>query len=160
MMKPPLIALLTGLCLTGCGTPDGGESTSGPYDETAMGEELVRAARERARQTGQRVLLVFGANWCADCRAMDALFQSDAAIAARLRESFVLVKLDVGRDEVPRKNAGLIARFGAAVETGIPVLVVADADGPPLNDTRHERLADSDHRDPARVLAFLNGWAK
>lgn len=159
-MKPPLIALLTGLCLTGCGTPGGGESAVGPYDETAAGDELVRTALKHAAQSDQRVLLVFGANWCADCRAMDALFQADAAIAARLRDSFVLVKLDVGRDEEPRKNARLIARFGAAVETGIPVLVVLAADGTPLNDTRRERLADSDHRDPARVLAFLSRWAK
>jgi protein disulfide-isomerase len=159
-MKPPLMALLTGLCLTGCVTSDSGKSAAGPYDDTAMGDELVRSAREHAAQSGQRVLLVFGANWCADCRAMDALFQSDAAIAARLQQSFVLVKLDVGRDEVPRRNASLIARFGAAVETGIPVLVVVDADGTPLNDTRHERLADSDHRDPAKVLLFLDRWAK
>ena len=159
-MKPALIALLTGWCLTDCLAPDGGTAASGPYDEAASGEELVRAARERAAGSERRVLLVFGANWCSDCRAMDALFQSDAAIAARLREGFEVVKLDVGRDEVPRKNAGLITRYGAAVETGIPVLVVVDSDGTLLNDTRQERLADSDHRDPAKVLAFLIQWAK
>ncbi len=159
-MKPALLALLTGWCLTGCVAPDGGTAAPGPYDEAAAGEELVRAGLARATQADKRALLVFGANWCSDCRAMDALFQSDAAIAARLRESFEVVKLDVGRDEVPRKNAGLIARFGAAVETGIPVLVVLASDGTLLTDTRQERLADSDHRDPARVLAFLNQWAK
>lgn len=158
-MKPPLITLLTATLLAGCTTPEDAGQVGGPYDETAAGEELVNAALLHAQQTGQRVLLVFGANWCSDCRAMDALFHADDAIAEQLRESFVVVKLDVGQDEMPRKNAALIARFGAAVETGIPVLVVANAEGRPLSDPRQERLADSDHGNPAKVLAFLRRWS-
>ncbi len=159
-MKPWIMALATGLVLSGCATPDGKKSTAGPYDELADGQQLVADALDQASRSGRNVLLVFGANWCADCRAMDGLFHSDREIARRLEQGFVVVKIDVGRDEVPRKNAGLIERFHAAVDTGIPVLVVVDARGVPRHDTRQERLADSAHRDPARVLDFLRRWSE
>lgn len=159
-MKPYLMLMVGALVVVGCATLDNRREIAGPYDEAAVGEELVRVALNRATQEEKRVLAVFGANWCSDCRALDALFKSDPAIAAQLRESYLLVKLDVGRNEIPRKNSALIERFGAAIETGIPVLVVVDAQGTPLNDTRKERLADSAHGEPAAVLAFLRQWSK
>lgn len=156
-MKAAWIACWAGLLLAGCTGPQG-RTPAGPYDEAASGDELVSDALAEARASGKRVLLVFGANWCSDCRALDALFHSDPAIARRLRASYVVVKLDVGRDAEPRKHAALIGRFGAAVETGIPVLVVADANGQALNNTHRERLADSAHQRPAAVLDFLDQW--
>lgn len=156
-MKPAWIACWAGLLIAGCAAPRG-RTPAEPYDEAASGDRLVSDALAQAHASGKRVLLVFGANWCSDCRALDALFQSDPAIARRLRESYVVVKLDVGREAEPRKHAHLIGRFGAAVETGIPVLVVADANGRTLNDTHRERLADSAHQRPAAVLDFLDQW--
>ena len=159
-MKTLLLTLITSLFLPAAAAGAEAIVSAGPYDETAVGETQLTEALARARPTGKRVLLVFGANWCADCRAMDALFKANVEISAQLAAGFELVKIDVGHDEVPRKNAALIKRFGVAMETGIPVLVVADAQGKPLNDTKKERLADTDHRDPAKVLSFLKQWAK
>ena len=159
-MKALLLTLIASLVLTAAAAGAEAIEAPGPYDETAVGETQLTEALARARPTGKRVLLVFGANWCADCRAMDALFKSNVAISAQLKTGFELVKIDVGRDEVPRKNAALIERLGVAIETGIPVLVVADANGKPLTDTKKERLADPDHRDPAKVLRFLKQWSK
>ena len=158
-MKTLLLTLLASLVLPAAAGAEAIEAP-GPYDETAVGETQVIEALARARPTGRRVLLVFGANWCADCRAMEALFKSNVEISAHLATGYELVKIDVGRDEVPRKNAALIERLGVAIETGIPVLVVADANGKPLTDTKKERLADTDHRDPAKVLRFLKQWSK
>ena len=158
-MKTLLFTLAASLALHAAAGAEAIEAP-GPYDEAALGATQVTEALARARPTGRRVLLVFGANWCADCRAMDALFKSSAEISAQLAAGYELVRIDVGRDEVPRKNAALIERFRVALETGIPVLVVADANGKPLTDTKKERLADTDQRDPAKVLRFLKQWAK
>ena len=159
-MKLSALILTACLLLTACAGRDGGRLATAPYDESADGERQVAEALALARQGGKRVLLVFGANWCVDCRAMDALFKSHAAIAGELAAHFVVARIEVGRHETPRKNAALIDRFGVAMETGIPVLVVADHQGRLLYETKKERLADTDHRDPGKVLAFLKQWAK
>jgi len=158
-VKTCLPLTFAGLLLVSGLVPGVAAPAAEPYDETADGAALVARALDRARHEKQRVLLVFGANWCSDCRAMDALLSSHPAIAAELKAHYVVAKIDVGRDEQPRKNAELIRRFGAAVESGIPLLLVVNEAGRALHDSRKERLADSDHREPAKVLAYLRKWA-
>src|SRR5258706_13055503 len=57
------------------------------YDETADGAKQIADALVVARKENKRVLLQFGANWCGWCHKLHKLCQSDAAIAAKLKES-------------------------------------------------------------------------
>ena len=69
-----------------------------------------------------------------------------------------MTMVDVG----PKKdwrNLDLVNRYHATIEQGIPVLVVLDETGNVLNDSREERLLDSDHQHPERVLGFLRKHA-
>ena len=153
--------LFVGLVAIGTAAGDA-TPTTGPYDETAIGCRWSSAGRDalkRAAKEGRHVLLVFGANWCSDCRALDALLKSDKAIAVELAAHFVIAKIDVGKGPDALRNETLVKRFDVAVDTGIPVLVVVDANGRLLNNTKKERLADTDHQHPAKVLAFLKKWA-
>lgn len=131
----------------------------GPYDETVDGSALVADALNRAATGGKNVLLMFGANWCSDCRAMDSLLKTDKAIAAELKSHFVLAKIDVGQGPDAFRNKSLVKRFEVAVDTGIPILVVVDTKGRLVTHTKKERLADADYEHPARVLEFLKKWA-
>lgn len=143
-----------------CGlAADSVQPNKGPYDEMTDGSVLVADALKRATNEGKNVLLVFGANWCSDCRAMDALFKSNKAIAAELDAHFVVAKIDVGKGPDEFRNGPLVKRFEVAVDTGIPVLVVVDARGRLLTHTKKNRLADTDHQHPERVLDFLKKWA-
>lgn len=159
MKAPAHLALLLPLLLTACATTKPVPAYQ-PFDEAAIGEELIRNARAASRQDHKRVLLVFGANWCSDSRSTMALFTTNGPVASAIAGSYVVTAIDVGpRGGQPRKNQPLIDQYGAAVETGIPVLVVLDEQGRPLNDTKKERLADSDHKHPEKIEAFLKQWA-
>ena len=42
-----------------------------PYDEKADAKADVQRALSDAKSSGMPVLVIFGANWCQDCRALD-----------------------------------------------------------------------------------------
>ena len=130
------------------------------YDPHADGEQQLAAALAQAQREGKRVLLNLGANWCGDSQAMHRLLRDDPKIARVLSRHYVLVRVDVNRRDGLARNAGLVARFGDPLARGIPVLLVLASDGTLLNTDPPERLADSDHEQPTKVLAYLRKWAR
>jgi len=130
------------------------------YDPHADGEQQLAAALAQAQREGKRVLLNLGANWCGDSQAMHRLLRDDPKIARVLSRHYVLVRVDVNRRDGLARNAGLVARFGDPLARGIPVLLVLASDGTLLNSDPPERLADSDHEQPTKVLAYLRKWAR
>ena len=51
----------------------------GPYDEAADAKAQIEAALSEAAQAKVPVLVVFGANWCGDCKVLDMSFKEGAA---------------------------------------------------------------------------------
>jgi thioredoxin len=66
-----------------------------PYDESANAKQDVRRALADAASRGVPMLIVFGANWCEDCRALDLALHRGKS-AALVGKSFSMVKVDVG----------------------------------------------------------------
>lgn len=125
------------------------------YDERADGAKQVDAALTRAKKENKRVLLMFGANWCGWCHRLHTLFESDSTIAAKLRQDFVVVMIDVNKGH----NAELDARYGKPTQFGLPVLVVLDADGKVVKTQDTGKLEEGDHHDPVKVLTFLKEFS-
>ncbi len=125
------------------------------YDESADGAKQIEEALARVKKENKRVLLMFGANWCGWCHRLHQLFESDAQIAAKLKQDFVVVLIDVNKSH----NADVNQRYGNPTRFGLPVLVVLDAEGKALTTQDTGKLEEGDHHDPAKVLAFLNQWA-
>jgi thiol:disulfide interchange protein len=127
------------------------------FDEAADGSAQIARALARAGKENRRVLVEWGANWCAWCRSLHALCGRDEAIRRELLYEYDVVLLDVGRMD---KHADLMGRYGVDLsKTGIPFLTVLDADGRVVanQETASLELPDKkgyDH-DPAKVLAFL-----
>lgn len=125
------------------------------YDESADAPKQIAEAVTKAKQENKRVLLQFGANWCGWCHKLHSLFQSNAEIAAKLRESYVVVLVDVNKDH----NKDINQRYQNPTRFGLPVLVVLDGAGTALVTHDTGKLEEGDHHDPKKVLAFLDQWA-
>lgn len=130
----------------------------GPFDKSADAKSQVSHAIVEAHEFNKNVLLVFGANWCSDSRATVKLFETNSLISTLLKDSYVLERIDVGPKNSGR-NADLVEQYHATIDQGIPVLVVLNDSGRPLNDTRRERLADEDHKHPERIVEFLERFS-
>ena len=84
-------------------------AASGPpaiYDEEADANAAIRATLAEAEKAKLPVLVVFGANWCGDCRMLDATFKHGP--------SAPLISRDALDDERRRDHACLRDRASSA----------------------------------------------
>jgi thiol:disulfide interchange protein len=149
-----LLAAILGLPVSGADTP---ATSSRPaiYDENAEGAKQIAAALTVAKKENKRVLLQFGANWCGWCHKLHKLCQTDAEIAAKLKEAYVVVLIDVNKGH----NGDINKQYGNPTRFGLPVIVILDAEGKVLTTQDTGKLEAGDHHDPKKVLAFLDAWA-
>ena len=115
---------------------------SGPppiYDEAADAKAAVQAALADAQQAGRPVLVVFGANWCGDCRMLDATFKSGPS-APLIAQHFKVVKVDVGRFD---RNVDIAEKYNVPLKKGIPAVAVLSPQGKLLYATEGGELADA-----------------
>jgi thioredoxin 1 len=53
------------------------------YDEAADARADIERGRAQAAAGGKRVLIVFGANWCGDCRVLDLTMKQGSSSSSR-----------------------------------------------------------------------------
>jgi thioredoxin len=122
-----------------------------PYDEAADAKAAIRAALVQAHRERVPVLLVFGANWCPDCRVLDAALHEGRS-AALIERDFRVVKVDVGRFD---RNLDVAARYGVPIRKGIPAVAVVAPDGRVVYATREGELADARHMGADGLYSFF-----
>ena len=144
MRKIPLILLGALLAASAVGAPL-------PYDETADAKAAVRQALAAAKQSRTPVFVIFGANWCEDCRALDRAIQSGKSAELLARE-FKVVKVDIGNFD---RNLDLVATYGNPIKKGIPAAVVLSPNNEVLYATRAGELADARRMSESGIYDFL-----
>ncbi len=155
-----LIGLAVALFGFGCSTAPKPIRSSEIYDPSADGEVQMKTALARARKEQKLLLLDLGANWCSDSQAMYRLLTSDPALKREIREHYLLTLIDVNDRDGANRNQTLLHRLNSPLTRGIPMLLILKPDGTVLNTDATERLSDDSHIDPARVLAYLQKWAR
>lgn len=124
------------------------------YPEHADAKAQIHQALLTAGMESKRVIVVFGADWCPDCRALDLYFH-DPGNASLLQHNFVLVHVNVGRFD---KNLNVAKTYGVPLKKGIPALVVLDHTGHVLYAQKNGQFADMHELSPSTVTAFLQKW--
>lgn len=124
------------------------------YPADADSHAEIREAEERAAAGHERVLLVFGANWCYDCHVLDLAFHRPDF--APVMASYEVVHVDLGPDET--KNADLVKEFDVPLNKGIPVLAVIESDGKLVVSQKNGEFEDARSLTPGVLLEFLNRW--
>jgi protein disulfide-isomerase len=129
------------------------DRTKRPYDEAADAHAAVAAARGTAAAQKKAVLLVFGANWCPDCRVL-AGAMADEPLAAEIAARYVVVEIDVGNWN---KNLDVVQAWGNPIAKGIPAIVIADPKGDVLYATRAGELANARRMGSDAFAKFFAG---
>ena len=122
-----------------------------PYDERADPRADLQHALTEAQEQHKDVLIIFGANWCEDCRDLDKAMHSSSA--ALIEARFVVVKVDVGNFN---KHLDLVRQYGDPIRHGIPAAVVLSAADEVLYATRAGELADARRMGDNGIYEFFS----
>jgi len=123
-----------------------------PYNEAADAKAEIEQALATAGTTKRNVLVIFGANWCEDCRALDASLKSQKN-AELLAKEFVVVKVDVGNFD---RNGTLTTRYGNPTKKGIPAAIVLAPNNQTLYATRAGELSNARRMSESGVYEFFS----
>lgn len=119
----------------------------------------VDAALARARTSGKRVLLVMGANWCSDSRALAGWLGTER-FAELIAREYELVFVNIGQ---PRTGDGhnlhIARRFGLAELPGLPNVLVLTADGTLVNQDTATSWRNAESRTGEAIYAELAALA-
>lgn len=116
--------------------------------------DLARASTLSAAD-GKEVLLIFGSDWCPDCRSLEDLLTS-AGTESLLRRYYHVVLVDVGKWDA---NLPFTARYVNLAQSGIPALAVVTPSGIVREATNDGSFADARTMSSDQVDAFLTRWA-
>lgn len=121
-----------------------------PYDEKADASAALQQGLKSAQTEHKDVLVIFGANWCPDCRELDqALHRSDSKL---IDSHFIVVKIDIGNWD---HNLELAKRYGNPISKGIPAAVVLSPNGQVLYATKAGELANARKMSDQSIYDFF-----
>jgi protein disulfide-isomerase len=109
------------------------------YDEAADAKADIAATLAEAQRAKVPVIVVFGANWCGDCKMLDMAFKTGAS-APLIAEKFKVVKVNVGRFD---RNVDVAESYDVPLKSGIPAVAILSTQGKVTYATRAGELADA-----------------
>ncbi len=125
------------------------------YNTDADARIEIHEALTKAKNDHERVILVFGGNWCYDCHVLDQAFHQ-ADVAPIVEKNFQVVHVDIGTDG--KKNYDLAAEYKVPLDKGVPALAILGPDGKLLYSQMNGEFESARSMDPDDILAFLNQW--
>ncbi len=127
-----------------------------PYPPPANAAADLQNARERARKSGKLLMVVFGGNWCADCRALHNRIH-ESPVREYVDAHFEIVNINIGHLDA---NQDIADRLGVTLKRGVPAAGFFDPDGKPVALTNNGELEPSRTYSAAQVLAFFKKVAE
>jgi len=131
------------------------------YPVGADAAKIYDQALAKAAANNARAVIVFGADWCHDSRALADLLSSDA-FTAEFGNRFEVSFIDVGRPQSGEgRNLDLVKRLGVKALKSTPAMFVLRGDGKLLNGTKDAvSWRNAESRGTAKVLAWFRGFRK
>lgn len=115
-------------------------------------KEILQKNLIESKTKNKKLILVFGANWCIDCRILNQ-FLNEKEILEILNQNYILQKVDIGNFE---KNLDLANELSRNLEElGIPNIIVFDTNQKILNPNIVEKIYSAKKINKESVKEFL-----
>lgn len=120
------------------------------YDPDANPAVSYQQALQQSAQQEKLVLLVFGSEWCPDCRSLNKKM-AQSPLANTVTDNFVVAHIDIGNWD---KNMAFTEQFGEPVAQGIPSIAIIAPNGTLLYVSEAGEFASA----RSAELAALDEW--
>lgn len=124
-------------------------------------DDQLETAWRNAAEMGRLAIVVFGADWCHDSRALARTLTGDA-FQREFGARYTVTLIDVGKPQTGEgRNLDLVESLGVKSLKSTPAMFVLSGTGRPLNskvDALSWRNADS--RGEARTLAWFRQFGR
>ncbi|MCB2088648.1 MAG: thioredoxin family protein [Sphingomonadaceae bacterium] len=125
------------------------------YVPDANAASDLAAASVRAAALDRPLLVIFGANWCHDSRAL-AETLTLGETGAYVAEHFETLFIDIGTPQIGRgRNLDLVEKLGVEELEGTPALVALSPDGKLLNGDTARSWRNAASRSEKEIRATL-----
>lgn len=105
-----------------------------PYERKEVtSEELLSFIKNSSE--GKQALVIFGANWCPDCRLLEGTLQMPT-VKKFMEENYSILHIDLGKYDI---NMSLLEVLGIPKQEGVPRVVIFDNQGKSLNLETNDR---------------------
>jgi thioredoxin 1 len=114
-------------------------SVDSMYDESIDAKTQIKTALAKAANDKVPLLIVFGADWCGDCKVLDMAMKS-GSVAPLITRDFKVVKINVGKFD---KNVDIAEMYGVPLKKGIPAVAIVSPENVATYVTKAGELADA-----------------
>ena len=126
-------------------------AADGPYSETADAKLDIKHALTQSATVKTPVIIIFGANWCGDCKMLDSAMKNGAS-APLLSKDFQIVKVNVGHFDT---NLDVAKTYGVPLQMGIPAVAIISTNNQVLYVTREGELANARKMGDSGIYEFF-----
>ena len=127
-----------------------------PFFTTDDAKSDLQATLDKAALSGKKPLVVMGANWCHDSRALAAHFETPK-FTTLLRDHYEPVYIDVGQKD---RNVDIAQRYGYAPIEGTPTVIILSPHGEVLNRLTAPTWRNAASRSEREVYEYFRGFAQ
>ena len=100
-----------------------------PYERIDLSENDLRNFIDNTIDNNKQPVVIFGANWCPDCRILSAVLDLQT-VNKYMEDNFEILYIDLGRYDI---NMSLMEFFDIMPQQGIPRVVILNKDKEVLN---------------------------
>ena len=122
-----------------------------PYDGNVYSVDNLNKFINTTIQSNKQPILIFGANWCPDCRIFSGTMNIPK-IKSYIDKNFQILYIDVKRYEI---NMGLMEEYGIPSAEGIPRLLVFDKNKNLLNNSNTAEWRTARDRSSQEIFNFF-----
>ena len=122
-----------------------------PYDGKTYSVEELNKFIDSSIKSGKQPILIFGANWCPDCRIFSGTMEIPK-IKSYIKKSFDVLYIDVKRYEM---NMELMEEYGIPSAEGIPRVLVFDKNKVLLNNSNTTEWRTARDRSSQDIFDFF-----
>ncbi|TGN20917.1 thioredoxin family protein [Leptospira idonii] len=117
---------------------------------------LFQDSLQMAGKENKKLIVLFSADWCPDCNALDRILTSDSRIKELITNHYIILKVDVGRFD---QNLDLDERLEHPIGKGIPALVILNPSETIIATTKGGEFSNASKMSNEQVLNYLNRFA-